>query len=431
MVTAGKSSMFGQHIPIEDAIQVDLPQMTVVRQRFGRQKLDDVRVEVLQQLDRPEIANRVVANARIAVGVGSRGIANISEVVTCLVEELKRRGADPFIFPAMGSHGSATAEGQIKVLANLGITQSSTGVEIKSTLDTQVLGAIGDGTDVHIDAYAADADGIVLVNRIKPHTTFRGSVGSGITKMMVVGMGNITGATAAHNHRVEHFIDTVKEMAELIIKERPFLFGLGLIENAYDETAVIEAVPSEVLLQREAELYHLAAEMMGKLHFEDIDVLVVERMGKDISGAGIDPNITGRNNRGVEGFCTPRVEKIVVLSLTEETQGSVGGIGLVDVIPRSLYESIDFAATYANVITAGFLDGALIPIIMSTARKAVMLAVRTVPMKKPEEVRIVWIRDTLTLDEIKVSPAMLEEAMANPDLEVVGERTDWTFSDDR
>ncbi len=421
--------MFNCPIPIEDEIRVQLPKMTRVKQTFKKDRVKDIGATVRAELAQKNIASRIAPGAKIAIGVGSRGITDIAEVVINLVAELKALKAEPFIFPAMGSHGSATAEGQIRVVTDQGITESSTGVAIKSTLDTAVLGKTSDGTEVHIDRYAFDADGIILVNRIKPHTTFRGRIGSGITKMMVVGMGNIVGATATHNHRVDQFLDVVEEMGTLIMQRTPVLFGLGLIENAYDETVHIEVIPAETLLQREPELQIMATEYMGKLYFDDIDVLVIDRMGKDISGAGIDPNITGRNNRGVEGFHLPRVARIVVLDLTEQTHGNASGLGFVDVIPRALFNKIDFATTYANVITAGFLDGAQIPVMMSTARKAVMLAMQTIPAKKPDEIHVVRIQDTLTLDEIEVSTPMLNEVSKNTNMEIIGESSDWSFSD--
>ena len=308
-----------------------------------------------------------------------------------MVEALKGLGAEPFIFPAMGSHGGATALGQTGVLANYGITEAAMGVPVRSSMDTVVIGELEDGTPVHVDRHAHEADGIVIINRIKPHTNFRADIESGIVKMIGIGMGKHEGATALHFHGMDRFGDLLPKVAEHVLAKTPFLFGVGLVENAYDETVIVEAIPAPRLIERECVLQAEAKARMGRIFFHDIDVLVIDRMGKEISGAGFDPNITGRNNRGVEGFDDPVVNKIVVLDLTDTTHGNATGLGLADVITRRLFDRIDYGATWANVITSNYLDGGTVPIVMHTAREAVALGAKTALRVESGEARIVRI----------------------------------------
>jgi len=417
----------GVDVPIEGGLDIPLPRMAKVTQSFDDTKLADVGGAVRAEIGRDDIGSRIEPGASIAIGVGSRGVANIAETVRAVVDEVKARGANPFIFPAMGSHGGATAEGQAGVLAGYGVTEAAMGAPVRATMETVQLDALDDGTPVYIDKYAHEADGVVLINRIKPHTNFRGPIESGICKMLVIGMGKIKGATTIHGHGMDQFGEVIPKTAIHIVERIPFLFGIGLVENAYDETMLVEALPPEALIDRETALQAIAKEKMGRILFPEIDVLVIDRMGKEISGSGFDPNITGRNNRGVEGFDDPAVTKIVVLDLTEMTHGNASGIGLADVITRKLLEQIDFAATYGNVITSAYLDGALIPIVMNTEREAIQLAVKTVPRVKSSEARIVRIRNTLSLREIEVSEPLLAQARTHPNMAVVSEPAAWAF----
>jgi hypothetical protein len=295
------------------------------------------------------------------------------------------------------------------------------GCPVRATMDTVELGRLADGTPIYMDKYAAEADGVVLINRIKPHTNFRAPIESGIVKMMTIGMGKILGATTLHYHGMDHFGELLPKAARLIMEKKHFLFGLGLVENAHDETALVEAIPAERLFQREAELQATAKDMMARLYFDEIDVLIIDEMGKNISGSGFDPNITGRNNRFVEWNMKPLVKKIVVLGLTEETHGNATGVGLADVITMKLYKAIDVGPTYANVITATYLDGAAIPMVMNTEQEAIQLAVKTVVRVKPQDVKIVRIKNTLHIEHIQVSEPLLAEIRRQPErFEVLG-----------
>ena len=402
----------------------------MARQRFDDPHLKDVEKAVHEQITRPEIAARVHSGMRIAIGAGSRGIANIGITVRATVQALREFGAKPFVFPAMGSHGGATAQGQQAVLAGYDITEESVGAPIRATMDTVLIGEMEDGTPVHMDRYAHEADGIVLINRIKPHTSFRGPIESGVVKMMAIGMGKIQGATHMHAHGMDLFPEVLPRVATFIMERTSILFSIGMIENAYDQTAIVEALLSDTLVQREVELQAKAKSLMGRLYFSDIDILLIDRMGKEISGAGFDPNITGRNHRGVPGFDDPKVQKIVVLSLTKMTNGNATGLGLADVITHKLYDAIDYPSTYANVITSAYLDGALIPIAMPTDQKALQLAVKTLVRVKKGQARIVRIRDTLSIGKISVSEPMLTEVKQHPDMSIIGEPEPFDFASD-
>jgi hypothetical protein len=415
-------------VNIAGGLDVPLPRMVTVRQKFEAAQLKDISGAIAREFQRPEVRSRVKAGQVVAVGCGSRGVAHIGEIAKCVVRELQALGAKPFVFPAMGSHGAATAEGQRKVLASYGITEEATGVPVRATMDTVVVGHLPDGTPVHMDRFAAEADGIVVINRIKPHTAFRGATESGLTKMLSIGIGKIVGASTYHMHGMDTFPDLLPRIRDVHLGARNVLFGVGIVENAYDETALIEVVPAEQLGAREPELQAMAKRMMPQLYFDQIDVLVIDEMGKNISGAGFDPNITGRNRRAIKWQAKPLVKKIVVLGLTRESMGNATGVGGADVITLRLYRELDVPSTYANIITSANLDGAAIPMIMNDDHDAIALAVKTVVRVKPQDCRIVRIRNTLHLGEIQVSEPLLAEVRAQPDrFEVLGEAAPLQF----
>ncbi|MEE2694686.1 MAG: lactate racemase domain-containing protein, partial [Pseudomonadota bacterium] len=405
-----------------------LPQMARVRQAFEHHKIDDVAEAVTNEMGREEIKAKVKPGAKIAVGVGSRGVANIDVAVKALIASLKELGADPFIFPAMGSHAGGTSEGQEALLAGYGVTENKMGAPVRATMDTVVVAELEGGTKVHMDKYAHDADGVVLINRVKPHTSFRGEIESGIVKMMTIGMGKINGATSLHgNHPITEFGDALPRAAKAIMECQPFLFGIGMVEDAFDDTAIIRALPAETLFAEETKLQARAKELMAKIYIEDIDVLVIDEIGKEISGAGADPNVIG--NPGTPGFEVPRVKKIVILDLTEKTHGNAAGIGSAHVITHRLLRRVDFASTYANMVTATALEGARVPIPMKTAEDAVRLAVKTLIGVEPEDARIVRIRNTLSLGEIEVSEPILKELQGDSRMEVLSQPGKISFAD--
>ena len=410
-------SMIGDRIEVNIAggLHIALPRMVNVRQKFDAVHLGDIAATIANEFQRPEVRARVKAGQAIAVGCGSRGIANIAAIVKCVIRELQALGARPFIFPAMGSHGAATAEGQKRVLEGYGITEAATGVPVRATMDTVIVGTLADGTPVHMDRFAAEADGIVVVNRIKPHTAFRGATESGITKMLAIGIGKIIGAATYHQHGMDTFAELLPKVRDVHVARRNVLFGVGIVENAHDQTAAIEVIPSERIAEREPVLQDMAKTLMPRLFFDEIDVLIIDEMGKNISGAGFDPNITGRNRRAVQWNYGPLAKKIVVLGLTPETHGNATGVGGADIITMRLFREIDVPSTYANIITSMNLDGGAIPMVMNNDREAIQLAVKTVVRVKPQDCRMVRIRNTLELAQIQVSEPLLAEVRARPD----------------
>jgi len=418
-------------VNIAGGLDIELPNMTRVRQKFATTKIGSVAGTVQEQFAQTEIQDLVKPGMRIAVGCGSRGIANISECVGEVISQLKALGAEPFIIPAMGSHGAASAEGQIDVLEKLGVSEASMGCPVKSSMEVVELGRLSNGMPVYFDKYAAEADAVALVCRVKPHTHFRAPIESGIIKMLAIGMGKIAGATAFHSYGMDTFIDTLPEAGELIMAKNNFLFGVAMVENASDETALVELVPGKSVLTREPELLTLARELMPKLLFEEIDVLIVDRIGKNITGAGMDPNIIGRSNRFVEWERKPIIHKIVALGLTKATDGNAAGVSYADVTTMRLYRDFDPAKTYANVITAALLDGAAIPMIMNTDREAVQLATKTLLNTEPKKAKIVHIANTLEIVEIGVSEALMPMVNENSSqFEIVGAPAALDFDQD-
>ena len=404
------------------------PKIFRVRQRFDAPRINNVPAEVELQLSSLSLEDTIKPGQSVAISAGSRGIANIHVIIKAIAGHVKHLGAEPFIVPAMGSHAGGTSEGQEALLAGYGVTEDKMGAPVRATMDTVVVAELEGGTKVHMDKYAHDADGVVLINRVKPHTSFRGEIESGIVKMMTIGMGKINGATSLHgNHPITEFGDALPRAAKAIMECQPFLFGIGMVEDAFDDTAIIQALPAETLFEEETKLQANAKELMAKIYIEDIDVLVIDEIGKEISGAGADPNVIG--NPGTPGFEVPRVKKIVILELTEKTHGNAAGIGSAHVITHRLLRRVDFASTYANMVTATALEGARVPIPMKTAEDAVRLAVKTLIGVEPEDARIVRIRNTLSLGEIEVSEPILKDLQGDSRMEVLSQPGKISFED--
>ena len=422
--------MIGEQIEVNIAggLDVPLPRMVHVRQKFDLPRVASVAQTVADEFQRPEVRARIKPGMTVAVGCGSRGINNIAECTRQVIAELKALGAKPFIFPAMGSHGGATAEGQREVLEGYGITEEAMGCPVHSQMDVVEVGRLDSGMPIYMDRLASEADGVVVVCRVKPHTNFRAPIESGIVKMLTIGMGKIIGATELHTQGMDMFGELLPAAARLIMARKNILLGVAMVENAADETALIEVVPAEKIFEREPVLQARAKSLMARLQFDEIDVLVVEKIGKNISGSGMDPNITGRNCRNVEWDMKPFVKKIAVLGLTPETHGNATGVGAADVITMRLYREIDIGKTYANIITSTYLDGGAIPLIMNTDADAIRLAVKTVVRVRPEDTKIVRIPTTLEIMDIHVSEPMLPFIKANPSMfEVVGEPEPFRF----
>jgi hypothetical protein len=396
-----------------------LPRMVRVRQIFPRQRLSDISGGVRRTLLAARLPIR--RGDSVAVGAGSRGIANIDTIVKATVDSLVELGARPFIFPAMGSHGGATADGQRDVLAHYGITEATMGCEIRPTMDVVQVGEAL-GLPVWLDRVASEADWIGVVNRVKPHTDFKGSIESGLFKMMTIGLGKYTGAAQYHRANVTHGYETViTAVGREVLARTRIGFGLGIVENGYDETAHVEAFSADDLEAGERRLLKDARAWMARLPFSPIDVLVVEEMGKNISGSGMDTNVIGRPSNPHEPFpADPRILWIVALDLTEESYGNAVGIGNADFTTRRLVEKIDMKPTLINAITACAPNGAKIPPTYDTDREAVETALDCIGLRTPEDARVIRIRNTLGLGEIECSEAFLAEIATRPDLAVVG-----------
>ncbi len=405
---------------------VALPRMVRARQVFPDRALPDVAQAVREQMRAPDIAARIRPGASIALGVGSRGLAELPLLVRTIVEELKHAKAIPFIVPAMGSHGGATAEGQVELLAALGVTPESAGCEIRSSMDVAEIDVLPNGLPVYMDRHALAADGIVVLNRVKPHTSFSGPNESGLAKMLSIGLGKQKGAESCHALGFATMARNVTDMARVKIAKTKVLFGVATVENAYECLAVVEAVPAERFLERDAALLATARGLMPRLLFNPLDVLVIDRMGKEFSGTGMDPHITGRASTAfIE--TAQRVNRMVVLDLSDKSKGNATGMGLADVCTRRLFGKIDLAPTYANHITAAVIGHAKIPMIMETDRRAVQVAVRTCNVPDLKRVRLMRIPNTLHLEHVEISEGLLEEARANPAVEILGEPHDWSF----
>ncbi|MBC8075683.1 MAG: DUF2088 domain-containing protein, partial [Chloroflexales bacterium] len=359
------------------------------------------------------------------VTAGSRGIRDIAAALRAAVAWLREQGAEPFLVPAMGSHGGATAAGQITMLAELGVTEQSVGCTILSSMEVVELGRLDDGTPVYMDRNAATADGVLVVNRIKPHTDFHAEIESGLGKMCAVGLGKRRGAETVHNRGANGLRTRLPHMARLSVERGKVLGGIALIENAAEHTAEVHFLaPHEIAGAREAALLAHAKTMIGRLPFDQLDVLVIDEIGKNISGCGIDTNVVGRMRMpGQADPPAPRITAIVALDITEASHGNAAGVGVADLIAARLARKIDFAATYINGITSG--TGGLmrmsLPMILPTARDAVATALRMVGVPELDHIRLARIPNTLHLGEIFVSAPLLDEVRANDALELLGE----------
>jgi len=419
--------------------EIELPPMLKVQQSFDKKCIETEKIPeaVFAELSRPELGDPVKPGRNIAITCGSRGVANIPVITKAIADFVKSRGAHPFVIPAMGSHGGATAEGQKNLLSLYGVTEESVGCPIVSSMETVVIGGTQEifntpqgareiFCEVRIDKNAVQADGIIVAGRIKPHTDFHGPYESGIMKMMAIGLGKREGADLCHQLGFGLMARMVPLFGGIIIKNAPVILGFGILENACSQTNKFAALLPDEIEHREPELLKEARSHLPLIPFESTDVLVVDRIGKDISGDGMDPNITG------SGPCSPFVKgginanRTVVLDLTDETHGSAMGVGAAHTITRRLFDKIDFEATYVNAVTARSIDFARIPAIAKNDREAIQLALRTCTGHNKNRPRIVRISDSLHTEIFYISEAMQEEAGEN--LKILEGPSPWPFN---
>jgi hypothetical protein len=400
-----------------------------------RQKLDppvvaDVAAAVRAEIGKLDLRGRLKPGGRVAVTGGSRGVANIATILRAACDSLKSLGANPFIVPSMGSHGGATAEGQIQVLARYGVTPESMGVPILSSMETVEIGRMSWGLPVLVDRHAFQADHIVLVNRVKPHTNFRCHVESGLMKMLVIGLGKHQGALLAHRAAVDIGLDRmVPEVGRYSLSKLRILFGLGTVENARHQTARVQAMLPEVLEETEARLLQEAWHLLGRIPFDFLHLLIVDEMGKDVSGTGMDPNVIGRMYFFPnEEPKSPRYVRILVRDLTPTTAGNAVGMGLADFATRRLASKVNFQYTHTNALTGLSPMRSKMPIIFETDREAIQGALLTIGLTNPPDAKVARIRNTLALEYLQASEALLPEIAQRPDLEVVDGPHDFRFT---
>jgi len=407
------------------------PRIATVRQQFEAPRLDSIAKTLEKQASRHSDLLTTLKNKRIAVAVGSRGISHIDKIVQGVVTHLKSVGAHPLVVPAMGSHGGSTSKGQAKILAGYGVTEDVVGAPIVSSTESVEIGSTVDGVAVHTDRTAFESDGIILINRIKPHTDFKGEVESGLLKMIAVGLGNIEGANTFHQSAAirgyEHLILT---KGRVLINSGKLIMGIALIENAYHETAHLEFIPAATLEERERQLLVTAKKLMPSLPFEKLDILIIDRIGKEISGSGMDPNITGRwfklNSLWQD---TPDIMRIIVLDLTEGSGGNAIGIGLADFCSGRVIGKIDERVTYLNAITSRNLIPGHTPLHFPTDQETLVQAFASLAgNKRSHEIRLARIRDTLSLTTIEASEALLTELEGNPTVHSIGPPHNMTFN---
>jgi len=394
--------------------EVELPNVALVEQRVdGPPALEDIREGVREALESVDLPS-----GSVAIGVGSRGVSRISEVVAALVETLKEAGAEPFVVPAMGSHGASTAEGQAEVLRHLGVGEEEVGCPIRATMEAVEIGETPAGVPVYMDRNAYEADSVIVVNRIKPHTAFRGRVESGPTKMLAIGLGKQRGAYSIHSQGWEKIHRTIPDAARVAVESGKVAFGLGTVENADEEPCRIVAIPADRLEEAEAPLLEEAKKNLARLPFDEMDVLIVDEIGKNISGDGADPNVTGRYpTTAASGG--PEVERMVYLGLTEETGGNANGLGMADVVTERLASKMERPATYMNALTSTTPAPVKTPMVMPTDRMAVAAALTMCAGVSPPKARLVRIQNTIKLRRMWVSVALLAEVEQDERLRVV------------
>ncbi len=399
---------------------IPIPRFIKVRQVFPKLPLEDIKNEIRIQLKEKELLSNIKNGQKIAVTAGSRGIANIALIIKEVVESIKGVGGDPFIIPAMGSHGGASAEGQIKILKSLGITEEYTGAPIKATMEVVQIGESDNGLPVYIDRFADEAEGIVVVNRIKPHVAFRGTFESGLMKMLTIGLGKQKGADACHNLGFGQMAESIPSIARKIIEQKNILFALGILEDAYDETYKIVGMSKEQIEKLEPSLLEEAKNNLQRIFFDKFDALIIDEIGKDITGTGLDTNVVGRYHTPYASG-GPQINKMLVLDLTDKSNGNGNGIGIVDFTTRRFYDKFKWDQTYPNSLTSTVPQSVKIPMVLENDKLAIQAAIKTCNIVDRSKVKIVRIKNTLKLEHIYISEGLLEEARKNNNIEIIGD----------
>ena len=408
---------------------IPIPKMVRIRQNFDASQIEDIAATVREELSRDALISAVKPGMSIAITAGSRGVNNIALIIREIAEILREKGAIPFIIPAMGSHGGSLAENQRAIVEGYGITAEYTGCDIKASMETVQIGVREDnGRPIFIDKFAAEADGIVVVGRVKPHTSFRWKYESGVMKMMTIGLGKQRGAEACHYEGMDTMGYNVEMFARGILKNANILFGVGIVENAYDKTAIIKAMTPQEIPELEPGLLETAREKMARIMFDKLDVLLVDEIGKNISGEGADPNVTGR-------FSAPccqgdiEVKRFAVLDITEESHGNGMGLGMADLCSQRVFNKFDREMSYPNALTSRYSSLCAMPMVFENHKVTIQAAIQMLLATEPQDATVVRIKNTLKLGEIEISENLLELARQNPNIEILGEPHELVFDE--
>ena len=420
VAVTGAAPAVAQRTAIERILDgVPLPDVVPVEQRFDASPVGDLAAAVEAALAAGGLADMVRPGQRVALAVGSRGLANLPELVRLLAAAVRRLGAEPFAVPAMGSHGGATAEGQLQLLAKMGVTEEAIGAPIRASMEVVPLGEAAPGLPAFCDKLAAAADATLILGRVKPHSSFRGRYESGLIKMLAIGLGKQKGAETCHTRGFGQVADRIAAVGKTVLARGNVIGGLAVVENARHQTHHVELVPAAAIPDREPALLKLAWDLYPRLPFDQADVLVLDRIGKEISGTGLDCNVVGRYTTPFASG-GPDITRIVALDTTPLTGGNVNGIGVVDVTTQRLFDKFSFAETYPNALTSTATAAVKIPMVMPGDRLAIQAAIRTSTIPDPAAVRLAWVRDTLALDHLYVSANMAAEVAARPNTQVTG-----------
>lgn len=417
------------NIKIEGMENIKVPRMIKIKQIYDKNKINDIPAWVERQMQDNLSDKSRFKGKRICITAGSRGIPHLNVIIKTIIDKLKQWGAEPFVIPAMGSHGGATAEGQKEMIATYGITEETMGVPVLATMDVVQIGTLADGTPVYCDKIAYESDGIVALNKVKPHTDFRGKHESGIVKMLTIGLANHKGASMFHMMGFPTFAERIPQVYDVFLEKAPLCFGVGIVQNAYDEISEIEVMEKELIREKDAELLNIAKSKIAKFKMPRIDVLVIDEIGKNISGNGHDPNITARSNSaGFEDIID--IKKMFIRSLNEETHHNGCGLSAADITTRRCLNSVDFETTWINVFTATMLNGGKIPVYMENDRDALLAAIRTCNGIDFNKAKVVRIKDTLSMEYIEVSESYYDEIKDNPEIEILSDPKEIQFDEE-
>ena len=402
-----------------------------IKQNFNRMKIEDLFEHIHQSFKKSDLKNRIKPGDKIGITVGSRGITNIKLIVKNIISELKNINASPFILPAMGSHGGANSEGQKEVLASYGITEREMGVPIMASMDVIQIGKVENKIPIYFSKIAMESDGIIALNRVKMHTDFKSNlIESGMSKILAIGLGKAKGASSIHSLGVYGLKNVIPQAAELIIKKAPIIQGIGILENSYDQTMKISFVPPEDIIKVDSELLKKSKKVMPTLPIENLDIVITQEMGKNISGTGFATNVIGRLYiNGEKESMKPMIKRLIVFDLTEESHGNALGIGLADITTRKLVDKINYKDMYANTITSTFLNRAKIPIIADTEKEAIEIALKTCWELEQNNLKLLIMKNTLELEYLYVSKAAWDEIKDDKNIDACGEWEKLAFAE--